>query len=315
MPTHPVRALRAAALGLAAVGALLLTAAAPPPDDAPELDQVIDPNQQQGTGQVVVDRGHVDFGPTLNTGEWRIQIHDDTRVPSYWRDPSDVAIAVTDASQLTVPDDPAYAFLGQPAGTDVWVIPQTQDPEVIWTGWNTQEPGVLDSLALGTTLTIHGMQGPGDVVVYLQSGNFGEPDPLWSSLEPFPQQSWIEVNTHTHANWIFSEPGVYLVEVEFSADLVDGSSVSATDVLRFAVGDATPAEEALAAEYQTAEREPAVEQPAAEPQTEDAGDQTATVVTVVAVVVGLGILIAIVVIIVAGRRARARAIAAREEQR
>ena len=212
---------------------------------AEEPGQVIDENQQQGSGRVVLSAGHVDFGPTFGTGDWALQIHDDTATPRYWRNPEDVVLRVTDAAILTVPEDEDFAFLRLPAGTSVHVVPQVEQPGVIWAGWNTQEPTVLDQLNLGATLRIHAMEGPGEVTAYLQGGNFAAPQVLWTTHEPFPQEAWIEVNTHTHANWVFSEPGVYLVDAEFTGDLVTGETMSARGTLRLAVGDATDPQDAF----------------------------------------------------------------------
>lgn len=316
-----------AALALAALPASIAAAEEPPgvpPDDG--LQQIIDPNQAQGTGRVVLDDGHIDYGPTLNTGEWIIQIHDNTSQPSYWRMPSDVVAKVNDGSRLTVPDDPAYAFLGLAAGADAWVIPQVRQPGVIWAGWNTQEPAVLDALSMGTTQRILGVDGPGEVTVYLQSGNFGEPQPLWSTFAPFPQESWIEVNTHTHANWVFSEPGVYLVLIEFEGQLIDGTTVTAQDTLRFAVGDATDPEAAFDLEFDASllATEGAGEGGGADAGAAADGDDAALeategdglglVVGIVAGAVGAALLVAIVVIVMASRRARARSRAARAQR-
>lgn len=312
MKARTRRPLLAGVAGLV-LAALAVTgpAAADTGDDS--LNQILDPNQAQGTGQVVLDRGHVDFGPTLNTGEWIIEIHDDTASPSYWRRLEDVVLKVNDAAVLAVPDSETYGFLGQPAGAEVWVVPQTQKTDVVWAGWNTQEPNVLAALDLGTTLTVQGVEGPGDVIVYLQSGNFGDPQPLWSTLAPFPQQSWIEVNTHTHANWVFTEPGIYLVDVQFDADLNTGETVSARDTLRFSVGDATDA----AAAFDMAVRAPAADtaNPSAAPDAADdaaaASDPFGTVVWIVVGVVAVALIVAIVVVVTASRRARSRAHAAR----
>lgn len=311
------RSQRLGLVGAALTAAVLLMSPAQMAhaQDDPALDQIIDPNQAQGTGRVVLDDGHIDYGPTLNTGEWIVQIHDDTVQPSYWRMPSDVVARVSDASLLTVPDDPAYAFLGMDPGADAWVIPQVREPGVIWAGWNTQEPAVLDSLGLGTTQRILGVDGPGDVTVYLQSGNFGEPQPLWSTHDPFPQESWIEVNTHTHANWVFSEPGVYLVELEFEGDLIDGSHVVARDTLHFAVGDDTDAEAAFDLEFDDSRL-------AQDPDGDDAVDAgvgaeapaengLGLILGIVGGVVLVALLIAIVTIVLAGRRAKARSRASR----
>ncbi|MFD2840461.1 choice-of-anchor M domain-containing protein [Populibacterium corticicola] len=237
--------------GLASLGILLLLAphAAAATDD--DLDQLIDPNQAQGTGQVVLDAGHVDMGPTLNTGEWRLQIHDDTSEPRYWRNLEDVVLKVSDQSILEVPDNPSFSFLGITPGKQVWVIPQVERNGVIWAGWNTQEPGVLSSVSGGVTLRMLDVEGPGDVTVYLQGGNFSEPKPLWTTREQLPQDVWIELNTHTHANWVFDAPGVYFINFEASATLTDGTQAVSTDVLRIAVGNDTDPQTAFGPVEQT----------------------------------------------------------------
>lgn len=272
----------------------------------PGLGQVIDPNQQQGTGQVLLPAGHADFGPTSGTGEWKLQIHDDTSVPRYWRNAEDVVFQVGDAALLEVPDDGAFSFLGMPAGSPVHVVPQTEAAGVPWVGWNTQEPSVLDSIDLGATLRIHAIEGPGDVVVYLQGGNFGAPQQLWSTHESFPQDAWIEVNTHTHANWVFSAPGVYLVDAEFLGDTIAGESMSARDTLRFAVGDGTDPAQAFAASL--------LSPGASSPRADDGETGSATPVpesgdavdTVWYLVAGGALLLVVAVVAVSVRTSRAR---------
>lgn len=304
------------AIALTAAIVLAPVAAVGDETDDGTLDQTIDPNQTQGTGQVVVDRGHVDFGPTLSTGEWIIQIHDDSATPSYWRHLEDVVMKVSDAGMLEVPDSPAYEFLRQEPGTAVWVVPQTQKSDVVWTGWNTQEPAVLSSLDVGTTLSILGVEGPGDVSAYLQSGNFGDPQPLWSTFDPFPQQTWIEVNTHTHANWVFTEPGIYLVDVQFDAELNTGESLSAHDTLRFAVGDATDPQPAFEMATEVAESVPVTpeETATAADQAEPADASLGQILFIVIGAVVAVLIVAVIVMAFAARRTRARVIAARRSR-
>lgn len=241
--THSIRLLMA----LAASAALLAFGAAPAAGAADDLDQIIDRDQPQGSGQVVLSAGHADLAPLLLDEEWVLRINDDTDVPRSWRDPEDVVFAVSNAALLTVPDDDAFSFLNMPPGTDVHVVPQVEQPGVVWLGWNTQAPTALENLRLGATLRVHDIAGPGDVVTYLQGGNFAAPQTLFSTAEAFPQEAWIEINTHTHANWVFSEPGVYLIDAEFTGDLTTGEEMSARGTLRFAVGDATDPAEAFAA--------------------------------------------------------------------
>ena len=308
---RPLVALAAVALSLAAAIPATATTDGTDGTDGDELAQVVDPNQAQGTGQVVRDARHVDFGPTLNTGEWMIEIHDDTESPSYWRRLEDVVLKVNDTAILPVPESEEYSFLGQEPGKEVWVVPQNRKDDVIWVGWNTQEPMVLDSLQLGTTLSVVNVEGPGDVIAYLQSGNFGAPEVLFTTLEPLPQQTWIEVNTHTHANWVFTEPGAYLMEVQFDGELTDGTSVSARDTLRFAVGDETDPQQVfgmvLADSGEAAQPTgQAAEQAAPEP---DSG--LGMVVWIVVGAIAASMMVAVIVVTVASRRARERALASR----
>ena len=243
-------------MSLLAAGVLTATAAAAGTGVAaadPGLDQEIDADQPVATDRAVLSDGHVDIGPRYVDDAWTLMVHDDHAEPPIWRTMSNTVFQVGDVALTTVPDDPAYAFLPAEPGTDVHVVPQAQQPGVVWVGWNTQDPAVMENIDRGATLTLRGVEGPGDVVMFLQSGTLGEPEVLWDSREPFPQDVWVEVNTHTHANWVFSEPGVYLVEVEISADLISGAAESDTQVLRFAVGDATSTDEAFAAQYAGAE--------------------------------------------------------------
>ncbi|MCX4471373.1 choice-of-anchor M domain-containing protein [Micromonospora sp. NBC_01655] len=239
------------ALVRCALATAVVLATAPTPAWAetptPGLGQSIAVDQPLATGRAELSVGHVDVGPRYVDDRWTLLIHDGTQARPVWRDPNETLLRVSDAALQTVPDDPAYAFLGVQAGKRVYVVPQVQNPDVVWLGWNTQDPRVMRTIDRGVTLTLLGVRGPGALTTYLQAGNFAAPQPLWRSTEPKAQPFWAEVNTHTHANWVFTEPGVYLVAVQVSADLIDGETVSATRTLRFAVGDGTSVDDAYAA--------------------------------------------------------------------
>ncbi|MFY1636461.1 choice-of-anchor M domain-containing protein [Solwaraspora sp. WMMB335] len=278
---------------------LVLAAAQPQtPDPAPDQPVAAEP--------AVLAAGHVDIGPRYVDDEWTLLIHDDAAQP-VWRDPDRTVLQVTDAAVQTVPDDPVYGFLGVPAGTPVHVVPQVQHPDVVWVGWNTQDPQVMQTIDRGVTLELAGVDGPGEVTMYLQAGTFSEPQVLWSSAEPPGQPMWVEVNTHTHANWVFTAPGVYLLAVRVSADLISGEQVSATRHLRFAVGDATDPDEALAAQP----GELAESQQAAAPDTGGAGADsgaggTGPWLVTGLVVVAVGLAVALLVVVLRNRAVRRR---------
>lgn len=188
-------------------------------------------------GRAVVDRGHVDLAPRFVDGAWRVQVRDGTLEPSVWRETDDVVFHVRDTAELTMPDDPAYAFVGKAAGQAVHVVPQTEMPGVVWIGWNTQDAGVIEGVKRQIAFTLVDVEGPGDLLLYLQSGNLTAPQVLWDSRETGLQDIFMDTNVHTHGNWIFTEPGTYLLTVEFAAELADGTPLVDRKVLRFAVGD------------------------------------------------------------------------------
>lgn len=200
----------------------------------------------EGNQPVMIQAGHADFGPTLIDGKWKLKIRDDTGDEPVWRYPENVVFKLGGNSIIPMPDDAAYSFIGEKPGTKLYVIPQTQNPDVPWLGWNTQEGGVLNELDRGANLSLEGVSGPGKLHVYLENGN-NNPQQLWDSTKGYPQNSWIETNAHTHVNWVFSKPGIYHVKLTFSGKLKNGRAVSDTRVLNFAVGDNTDPNAALGA--------------------------------------------------------------------
>ncbi len=224
------------------------TASAQTTDD-PALRQSIPADQGASRDVATLTTGHVDIGPRLRGDGWTFMIHDDTGdAGGVWRTFDRTVFRLTDAARREVPDDPQYGFLGVPAGAAVYIAPQTQDPEIIWIGWNTQDPEVVRRVNRGVTMTLQDVRGPGEVVVYIQSGSFGEPEELWHSARP-GRSAWVDLNTHAHANWVFTRPGVYQVRLTVAADLRDGSTVTDTRDLRFTVGSATEPAEAMDTEW------------------------------------------------------------------
>lgn len=322
---HPTPARRALTT-LAAVVLLAWPAgAATAATDDPALDQTLDADLRVVDGSGVLETGHVDMGPRFVDGTWRLLVHDDAArtdpsAASVWRTPERTVLRVVDAAVQQVPDDPAYAFVGAEPGADVWVVPQTQDPDVVWLGWNTQDPEVMASVDRGVTLGLRGVQGPGTMTVYLQSGTFGAPQVLWDSRAAGPQDVWVDVNTHTHASWVFTAPGVYLVQVEVAADLLDGSRATDTQVLRVAVGSATSTDEAAAATWQgPAPTAAAAAEPGAAGAEDDitgaaatgstADDPLVPLLVGAVAVVGAGLLVTVLVVATSAARDRRRAFA------
>lgn len=238
--------------------AATLTAAAlafaPVTASAGDLAQVVSADEEvaaPGT-EATIDHGHVDLGLLLVDGQAQFLARDDSAATPVWRDPADVVFDVGDNAQLTLPEDKAFSFVGAEPGSQVWVVPQTEQADVPWLGWNTQAPSLTDNVDRGLTMEFLGHQGPGEFSLFLQNGGFEEPQLLWSTATGATDGFWVDLGTHTHANWVFSEPGIHQVRVRMSgqgAGESAGSDVAAEATLTFAVGAGTDVAQAHAAQW------------------------------------------------------------------
>ncbi len=238
-------ALAVGACAVLALGAPGAAAETRPPD--PNLQQQVEDDETIGDTLAEASAGHIDIGPKMVDGTWRMMARDDTATPPTWRYPSDFVIRVTDRALLEVPDDPQFDFLKSAQGRPVHVIPQTENREAVWLGWNTQAPAVVPLLPRGAELVLREVEGPGEVFVFLSNG-FDPPAELWNSttLDEGGQAIWIEGNTHVHANWVFTEPGAYLVTAELRTADGNPEGHADTATLMLAVGDDTRTDDVLA---------------------------------------------------------------------
>lgn len=160
---------------------------------------------------------------------------------------SDLTLALKDDAGLHAPEDvtlaiPASAYQEETAailGEGAYFLPQAQDPDLIWPGWDTTESG--------TPLSIQflDVQGPGSVYLFSQ-GTFGGTAPLLDgdSLELTSGSAIPQDHPgHVHANWAFTAPGTYTMTVKAVAP--DGRETN-TATYRWVVGNAEEAEEETA---------------------------------------------------------------------
>lgn len=188
------------------------------------------------TPGVVLSQGHVDVVDVhYEDGALELHVHDETVDPSVERDPSEVLLRVLPAAETTVPDDPAYSFLGQP-GAPVWILPEIENPDLIWPGLATEEiePGVFAGDTV--TLTVRRVRGPGALSVFA-SDPFGAPTVLANSGDGSPDALSLATGGHQHASWAFTRTGLYRVTFQAAATLADGTRVvSDPAVYTFLVG-------------------------------------------------------------------------------
>ncbi|HET6707788.1 choice-of-anchor M domain-containing protein [Amycolatopsis sp.] len=206
-------------LAVATVGAALLTGVAP----------------AQAAPAVVLDHGHVDaVDVEYEDGALELIVHDESVEPGVEYEPSQVVLKALPGARTTVPADPSYRFLGA-AGAPVSILPETQNPDLLWPGLSAEElaTGVFRSDSVALRLT--GVSGPGKVSVFT-TDSFGAATVLLNSGDGLPDALSLAAGSHQHANWGFTKPGVYKLTFRASARLADGTPVSSPPaVLTFCV--------------------------------------------------------------------------------
>ncbi|MEW2134687.1 choice-of-anchor M domain-containing protein [Streptomyces sp. NPDC005435] len=180
----------------------------------------------QAADQVVLSKGHVDVvGVGYEDGELELAVHDESSGDEVEYAPESVRLQALPAARTTVPDDPAYAFLGN-AGSKVWILPETQNPDLLWAGFGAEEleSGVLQDDTVDAEFL--SLQGPGKLAVYTDDV-FGSPESvLVDSGDGLPDTVTLHAGDHTHANWAFTAAGTYKIRVKLCGHLAsNGQSV------------------------------------------------------------------------------------------
>ncbi|MDO4607450.1 MAG: TIGR03773 family transporter-associated surface protein, partial [Bowdeniella nasicola] len=181
----------------------------------------------------VAVEGHFDLGAQLVGGQLQSSLKDDRRQPASWVNPSSVVFHLSDAAKTTAPAD--FGFVAAP-GSTVWAIGSVQRPGIPWLGQNTQHPSIVNGTTGPVTWRLVSVKGPGKMAVF-NAGSFGSGvgQRVFDNVGG-PTSYQIPANTHSHPNWVFTQPGAYHVTIEQTATTKAGAKVSSTTVLHFAVG-------------------------------------------------------------------------------
>ena len=198
---------------------------------------VLAPSVAAAAEKVVLSKGHTDAVDVhYADGRLTLKVNDDTVSPSVIRDPADVIFHVLPEAAMPIPDDPRFAFLG-PAGSKIWLLPLTQNQNLLWPGWNTTTLGSGLFTGDRVRLSLVDVAGPGAVSVFTQD-TFGSPLIKFRSDDGLPDAIDVPIRTHAHANWAFSAEGAYTLTVQADATRTDGSTVSTGPVAySFVVGE------------------------------------------------------------------------------
>jgi surface-anchored protein len=189
---------------------------------------------------VVFSEGEIDFEIVYEEGDWELLLLDEANEREYETD--EALLVARPAARQTVPNDPAFAFLGE-AGSPVHILPQDETEGLLFPGIAADEiaPGVFVGETVDLTLLVN--SGPGEVALYSVDG-FGAPTVFINSrdgldaVDVYP----VAVGGHSHLNWAFSAPGEYRLTFKAAGILVDGNEPieSGEVTLTFIVEDSGP---------------------------------------------------------------------------
>ncbi|WP_433221690.1 choice-of-anchor M domain-containing protein [Dactylosporangium sp. CS-047395] len=178
----------------------------------------------------VISQGHVDAVDVgFENGHLEIVIHDERTEPGVELDPAKVLLVAKKQSKTQVPNDPAFSFLGTP-GASVYLLPETQDPTLLWPGLSTEdiEPGVFRNDAV--TIRFKQVIGPDGVSLFTFNPD-GSPNKLVDSEDGLPDNVVLQAGAHVHENWAFEKSGEYKIKVDATAKLAStGATVTAPAV-------------------------------------------------------------------------------------
>ncbi len=171
--------------------------------------------------QTYLWQDHADVGVNYEDGAWDLHVHHHDLGEF---EPGDAVLGVdiVAASNL-VPSGAQWSFLGA-AGSPFWLLPQTEDEDLLFLGLGTEELAAGIFTGDQVTLSLRGVSAPGNFAVFL-TDMFGNPTVLMNSGDGITAGDAVTLGAgaHTHVNWAFGAPGVYQIDLEGSGTLVDGN--------------------------------------------------------------------------------------------
>jgi surface-anchored protein len=152
--------------------------------------------------------------------------------------PAGTTLRVLSSSTITVPSGTAWSCLG-PAGSTMYVAPQTQNPNLLYAGWNTEDVPAAQGPVRLQLVSVTGPAGA-RFALYTTAGFPATPTFRLNSnsapgcgLTLWP--GGIAAGTHAHGNWAFSALGTYTLTFQATAQNGAGAT-SGTVSYTFQVG-------------------------------------------------------------------------------
>ena len=202
----------------------LLPSPSPTPSPAPNIPDTSNDHAADAlkTNPVELARGHMDLRLREDSGtatNYSLVLKDDSLTgekTSVMRAIDSVTWKVGVNARFTRPQslsDPSYDVLGA-IGESSYVLPETQNPDIVWPGVSTE--GIdYSQFPKGIDYELKVVESPKDSrVAFFQGGTFGGPANIMvDSANPAKSRIHTDSPTHMHANWVFSRPGHYRLQI------------------------------------------------------------------------------------------------------
>ena len=179
-----------------------------------------------------LDTGHIDAFNLVLDGDdsVRLVLKEDVTASGTLRTPESVDLFVK--SQAIATSLPAGALPGDAPPT-LFYLPLTQDPQLIWPGWDTQEIGSVYGRDADVDISITDVDGPGEVYLWSQ-GAFGDAKQILTDSWRLPGTIHQSELAHAHANWGFTQPGRYELTAQATVTSTDGSRIATSNSATYA---------------------------------------------------------------------------------
>src|SRR4029450_41638 len=122
-----------------------------------------------------------------------------------------------------VPSPAGFSFLGS-SGDPIWILPQTQNEELLYLGYGGD--GIPTGVFVGNQVTValKRVEGPGDFFSY-KTDTFGNPVVYFNTRDGITTNdvTTVQAGGDAHLSWAFTAPGTYNVVLQASGTLVNGS--------------------------------------------------------------------------------------------
>jgi surface-anchored protein len=184
--------------------------------------------------QTFIQSGHVDIGIGYEDKAFDLHVHQEEPLDQEFA-PGEAVFSIGSAAAGVSPGGAFTSFLGA-SGTPIWVLPSTENSQLPFLGFGTEELTAADWSG-NITLSLKAVSGPGTFSIWGTSG-FGAPELKMTTADGITAGDRLPLvpGSHGHFNVGFSAPGDYSVTLEASGThLIDGFRTSDPATYRFQV--------------------------------------------------------------------------------